>query len=1336
MIMRHTFFLILLFASISSKGQLGFDFYGGLGNDVIYEVTPAGNEEFYLLGGRNVQSMEIWLAKIKASGEIIWEKTFGPPTGQNYFEIGYHLLISDENTFYIVGQVRHNYLLTTKALLIKTDTAGNQIWKKEYDNVDALFDLTHDGENLFAVGYDDWVGTMISLDTSGNILAEFPQEISGQTYIHKIIPADDGNFLLIGRANVIGAGYRGIFIRKITPTGTTLWTKAKETRSDEYGFTSITSLFESTMGVKQDDDGSIWIANHGNNPYGINLFQYDQNGNLLKYFNYGKPEQHEFPTSIIKSTDGSLIITGSTETESMFALKINSEGREEWLNYYGKDLARSISMTVVETSDRYILGGTYQSNVIKETSYDGSLFRIEKDGNQHPYAVIGRVKFDKNHNCHDDPEDVPLSNWFVTTQEGNVSSLILTDENGLFNHKTSSGQIELIVSNKDTSLWSFCLDTISTQFDSSDPSQEIAFLAFPKKECADLEVSLTQPDLVKCDTSCLIATIINHGNIESGDIRMHLFWDKELSLVSTTWPFEEVEDGIQLDFPPLIELQEQRTRVCLALDCGVQLGATHEIKASIGPSTCEEPYTGPFFTVKGSCDGNKVNFSIRNIGGGGTAMSTNYSLYIDELLVSENVKIQLPENGSPNEIAFPADGRTWRVEVQQFPDVPFLDIPSASIEACGSRNTGLHNIDLRNTFRPNDFNKKKCIVMAPNTYGVPNKVAESYTGFGLYNIIMDVGDMEYTARVKNDTKRPVDEVVFDLTLTPTLSMNSFQLLSSNIPSTVSLIDKNSVQIRMSNMNLASDDMAMVRFRVRTVDSLSPNTNNSFIKIEGQAYLDESGPYQLSDGYNNYNIFPQSVYQAYGVYPEYMKMYGGRGLDFSSDIIKGDDQSLFLGGTTSSYGSSDHYSGYVYKTDLSGKVRWQTILHPDIPGSTYVRGIQPDGEGGCIFVGEFLPETDKDNYNYLHFYSAIAGRIDVNGNVVWIKLLRPLGDQYGTGFDGLIKTLDNLYLTYGKVDKGEFERYYLKFDQDGNTIWVKQESHYKLDPYEGISLPDGGGILVGTLLNQFSYAFPLVDRIDVNGKILWETTISTGVDAQVGYIAPSNDGGFVLAGRSDWVKDGKDIQSPIIIKCDSTGKRVWIEKPVVDIPISYLEISGIEKVKNDGYVLTGIIQVDSIGSDFDVLLLKVDDNGKLLWYKVLGGIKDEIPYDILSPSSDSIYIFGNDQGEVILYDLQSFLILTNGEGVITAEHELVSQAESTSTLIFPNPAADKMNIVLSPKPVSDVSWVIFDILGRIRLQGKGQSDDFFQIEISNLPPGSYVITFPGSLYPGRTIIITR
>ncbi len=83
-----------------------------------------------------------------------------------------------------------------------------------------------------------------------------------------------------------------------------------------------------------------------------------------------------------------------------------------------------------------------------------------------------------------------------------------------------------------------------------------------------------------------------------------------------------------------------------------------------------------------------------------------------------------------------------------------------------------------------------------------------------------------------------------------------------------------------------------------------------------------------------------------------------------------------------------------------------------------------------------------------------------------------------------------------------------------------------------------------------------------------------------------DGGYVIMGSSDGY--------PCLIKTDSLGDTIWAK--AYSGSFNPLEF---ESTQDGGYIITGTVQKNYGSFDSDVLLLKTDSLGNILWYKTYG-----------------------------------------------------------------------------------------------------------------------------------------
>ncbi|WP_439130169.1 hypothetical protein [Polaribacter sp.] len=135
--------------------------FGGSQPDEAFAIEKTNNNEFLIAGNtrstdvnvtENAGSSDIWLIKINADGELLWEKTYG---GSN-FEIAKNIKKSKQGGFYIVGSSRSADFDVTKnegnkdVWIIKIDENGtllseNSIGGSELDEANDVIETENNG---------------------------------------------------------------------------------------------------------------------------------------------------------------------------------------------------------------------------------------------------------------------------------------------------------------------------------------------------------------------------------------------------------------------------------------------------------------------------------------------------------------------------------------------------------------------------------------------------------------------------------------------------------------------------------------------------------------------------------------------------------------------------------------------------------------------------------------------------------------------------------------------------------------------------------------------------------------------------------------------------------------------------------------------------------------------------------------------------------------------------------------------------------------------------------------------------------------------------------------
>jgi len=1353
--MRKLFlFSLIIFSPWSqAKSQPAQFFFGGGGKDQIAQIIRTSDGNLLATGAKMVgNNRQVWLLKLSQAGGLIWEKTYVPPT-TNMDGFGHKLVLLPDGSLIILGEQRSMATFSNSTgIAVKTDALGNEIWKRAYTGTSAIFDATPNGNNLLLVGWNDNTGSHdsgIAMRIDANGMLQWRQEInvSSQAKVRRIFPTIDGNYLLLGRANVIGAGFQGIFLRKIKPDGTQIWETTFDAKWREGQFSSNSDFYNQSLGADVLPDGSIWVVNPLGPDGDVALLQFSAEGDLLHQKNYGGPAHKERPYGLVALPDGDWLITGEalgtpngTADFQGFAIRIDGNGFELWRQYYGANNTTDRLFGGVSLDNGHLMLAGMSDNSAGNGNIDGWVLLAEPDGNALPWTIEGQIILDLNNNCTADAGEPVAKGWFVEAADTMNRRLVITDEHGKFKLRTDDGMTTLTAfAPAPSEIWQFCNGSQQVNSSSSNPMTQLTFLAQTTDGgCPHTEVSITQPDLVRCSTSTFMVTVQNRGAGESDKLLLRLVTDPDLNIISASEPYFQVDNSIEFDIEPMGIFQQKTIEIHAKLSCDVQIGATHGLFARLMPVACMANWSGPRFEAEGVCSGGAVLFSLKNKGGGGANALTRYRVLADGLLHSDWTNVTLPQGAAPVSLAFPANGQTWRIEVEQAPGFPSDSHPAVSIEGCGRGNNGLHAIAFRNAWRFDDGMPEVAAALAPNTTGAPDKIAEALQGFGLYNFVDGTDWLEYTARVRNPLNAPAESVEFRFSFSPNLDIRSFQVVASNGPVELGLGNNGVLSAAMRGIQIGAGDFAMLRFRILPMaESPADSGQSSLFLVDADVYVGGLGPYRLASGFNNYSqSFPNPV-DAYNNYPPDIFLFGGRSYDFGTAMALAPDGSAFLVGESSSYSNRTNTDGFIVKTNAKGQADWLNAIDLGDQGLNTFKGVAPTADGGCIVVGNYRSPTVSDNS--LSNYYAYLARIDANGRMIWHKKFRPAGQQYGAWVNGAVPAQNGQIIMFGYAENeiNGSDQFYLKLDDNGNVIWQQYEkiTGSAFRPTAVAPTSDGGFVFMGanesTVLNFDVY----LEKIDADGKKLWSNGYKSTNGVEWGGIALMPDGGFLVGGYSQWsLPTNEYFIAPTFIRFSPQGNFQW-EKSHVIGPSNIACVYNVAAAPDGGFFAVGEVHMGS-NARGDILLLRLDENADTLWWRNYGSNNTEWVRAAPVVASNQIWLWGYNQPTPPLYDLQSVLVRTDLSGNIYVGTKPEHLSLMTNVSVFPNPANTQVQVSLQHNPTSStIPWQLCDLRGLQVRRGISAAGGF-DINLEGLPTGMYVLTFPGQALPAKRVIVMR
>jgi hypothetical protein len=357
-------FTLALFAQ--SPDTLWTKTYGiGSGNSV--QQTNDGG--YIITGFTHLQdSRDLWLIKTNSAGDTLWTKTFD----NEDYETGYSVRQTTDNGYITTGSAGGD------VWLIKSNAQGKTLWIKTYggDNSDTGKDVqeTSDGGYII-VGSTRSFGNLsqvwlIKTDTSGDTI--WTKTFGGVStdHGHSVQQTTDGGYIIVGSTGSLipnnNAYLSDGFIIKTDVNGDTTWTRT---------FGAHNNLSEYATFGQETSDGGYIITVVSQNFFSqvkrsnILLIKTNINGDTLWTRTFGDSTFNLMGNSVQETLDNGYILIGNELTfnrdiaptlHDVWLFKTKATGETQWEKALGGDVGTSIQ----ETSDGgYIATGSINDNL-------------------------------------------------------------------------------------------------------------------------------------------------------------------------------------------------------------------------------------------------------------------------------------------------------------------------------------------------------------------------------------------------------------------------------------------------------------------------------------------------------------------------------------------------------------------------------------------------------------------------------------------------------------------------------------------------------------------------------------------------------------------------------------------------------------------------------------------------------------------------------------------------------------------------------------------------------------------------------------------------------------
>ena len=320
--------------------------------------------------------------------------------------------------------------------------------------------------------------------------------------------------------------------------------------------------------------------------------------------------------------------------------------------------------------------------------------------------------------------------------------------------------------------------------------------------------------------------------------------------------------------------------------------------------------------------------------------------------------------------------------------------------------------------------------------------------------------------------------------------------------------------------------------------------------------------------------------------------------------------------------------------IAGDFEWAK-LYGSVPDD-YAHSLTIANDGSIFVTGSTESNLNGENSGLKDIFLM---KLDSNGNELWTKLFGT--DKEDKGYSVNISEDGSIFLIgetegnlNGQINNGVDDAFVMKLDSNGNELWTKLFGTELSDiAWSGTSdkniylWGETHGNLNGQINNSYGAEDSFLIKLDSNGNEIWTTLIGTESHEEAWDIAFGLDDSVYIAGETQSFSDeGNSYDDVLVSKIDKDGKILWSksygELPANDVGYS-IEIS------SEGYLyVSGSTKSDLNGEinngGVDSFIIKLDSEGNELWTKLYGTAIDELSFRMRITSEGYIYLGGRNE----------------------------------------------------------------------------------------------------------------
>jgi uncharacterized repeat protein (TIGR01451 family) len=803
-----------------------------------------------------------------------WDKTFTSPLGDTTY--AHSVVETLDSGFVFAGSsyvrrvpLPNSYLQCP--LVVKTDKKGNVVWRYAPRDVfiSDTIKVLRTADNGFIVLSTDVFRLALGLPSILVIkLNSVGVEISRNRYLEHnnfndaaITPELNKLVVTTNEMDTTGSYIKKSYILYLDFKGDSL---------------SCRSYNQDLGSVVFGGDGQIYTV-RGQRSYVSNVIKYSLGGDSLwmsrnlPYFNYVKRAKDgrilvsggaklDYNGRVIWESSGNYFNKIFSEYENTNEVAvIKSEGASSWFFVKHDSLGRELSRHTFRLYQNYSFEDLLATSdggfiVVGKRHYPNSLNSraclIKITGNGYTYSNLlrGKIYIDSIQNCRLDIVEKGSLNRLVSIEKSNEVYWAITDSSGNYEMQIDTGNylIRSVLPNQN---WRFCTPSVSKQILTPERTDTANFALQALVNCPQMRISASTQGLRRCfDNNYYQIRYTNEGTIAAQNAFITLKLDSLLEYVGATRPFSSrVGQTLRFNLGTVPIGFDDQFSVQVRVKCGdsTRLGQSLCTEARIFPDTICIPapnWSGANIVVSGRCDRDSVRFLVQNIGTG--ASSNLRRQIVEDEIVFLNGTINVPASGSRT-ISVPANGKTWRLNVDQEPNNPLSNQPTAVVEGCRTSPNQPISTGFVNQF-PTDDGSPTVDNVCAQIVGAfdPNDKEGLPQGYKNQRFINQNQAIDYRIRFQNTGNDTAFTVVLRDTLSDFLDISSLKIGASSHKYTWSIEGKNVLVFRFDNIKLVDsfrNESASHGFVAFKINQKKDVALGSIINNQADIYFDYNAP---------------------------------------------------------------------------------------------------------------------------------------------------------------------------------------------------------------------------------------------------------------------------------------------------------------------------------------------------------------------------------------------------------------------------------------------------------------------------------------------------------------